>query len=94
MENKWIKAFYKDEGWTDITVYIDPTTETAKLCKGKCTHWGYHDESEWDETEEIVSIEQALAQVYPDEKAIAIILSNTKKDYSNVLMQLAEKHNR
>lgn len=91
MENEWIKVFYRDEGWSDITVYVSPTDETAKITTSKCTHWGYHDESEWDECEEIVSIEQALAQVYPDEKAIAIILNNTKKDYSDTLKKLAER---
>lgn len=89
-----MQVSYIGNCWSNITVYVNPYNETAKICSSECTHRGYHDESEWDEREEIVSIEQALAQVYPDEKAISAILSNTKKDYSNTLMQLATKHNR
>ena len=94
MDNDWIYVSYIGNGQCNITVYVNPINETAKIRTRECTYWGYHDESEWDDHEEIVSIEQAFAQVYPDEKAISAILSNTKKDYSNTLMQLAEKHNR
>lgn len=94
MENEWIKVFYRDEGWSKITVYVSPTDEIAKICTRECTYWGYHDESEWDDDEEIVSIERALAQVYPDEKAIAVILNNTKKDYSDTLKKLEERNTR
>lgn len=92
MDNRWIQVFYVGNCWSNITVSVDPISETAKICSSECTHWGYHDESEWDEHEEIVSIEQALAQVYPDEKAIAAILSLTKKDYTAVLKRLTEKN--
>ena len=92
MGNEWIQVSYIGNGWSNITVYVNPVNETAKICSSKCTHWGYHDESEWDEREEIVSIEQALAQVYPDEKAIAAIVSNTKKDYSDTLKKLKERN--
>lgn len=93
MDSQWIQVSYIGNCWSGITVYVNPSSETAKICSSECTHWGYHDESEWDEYEEIVSIEQALAQVYPDELAISKILSNTKKDYSETLKQLAEKSN-
>ena len=82
MSDEWIEVAYIGNGWSNVTVYVNPTNETAKICSSKCTYWGYHDESEFEEHEEIVSIEQALAQVYPDKKAIAAILSHTKKDYS------------
>ena len=91
MRNEWIKVTCIGNEWSSITVYVNPTDDTAKICSSKCTYWGYHDESEWDEQEEIVSIGRALAQVYPDEKAVAMILSNTKKDYTDVLERLKAK---
>ena len=92
MEKDWVQVFYEGNCWTNTTVFVNPTNETAKICSSKCTHWGYHDDSDWDDTEEIVSIELALERVYPDEKAISAILSNTQKDYSETLEKLAERN--
>lgn len=91
MKEAWIQVAYIGNGWENDTVYIDPSTETAKVHHSKCTHWGYHDESDWDEEDRFVSIEEALAIVYPDEGAISAILSHTKKDYSATIKQLANK---
>jgi len=93
MKEEWVQVSYIGNSWSNTTVWVNPINEIAKIRFRECTYWGYHDESEWDESEEIVSIERALAQVYPDEKAIALILSNTRRDYSNILTQLAEKRN-
>ena len=91
MCSEWIQVFYSGNEWSNTTVFVDPNNEQAMICSTECTYWGYHDESEWNKEEEIVTIERALARVYPDEKAISAILSNTKKDYSAVLDQLAKK---
>ena len=92
VDKEWIEVSYTGNCWSYIAVYVNPNNETAKIECSRCTFWGYHDESEWDDEVEIVSIEQALWQVYPDEKAIAAILENTKKDYSETLKQHAERY--
>ena len=91
MNDEWIQVSYTGNEWCNTTVYVNPNNETAKICTSKCTHWGYHDESEWDDTEKIVTIEEALAEVYPNEYAISVILKNINKDYSEILKRLAEK---
>lgn len=88
MENEWVQVAYIGNNWFSETVYVNSVTEIAKILRSK-TSWGYHDEYDVDESEEIVSIEKALAFVYPDEKAIALILSNTQKDYTETLKELA-----
>ena len=82
---EWVRVFGEDHGWTSVEVFVNPKEETAKICSSKCSYWGYHDESEWDDFEEIVSIKRALGEVYPDEKAISAILSLVNKDYSDTL---------
>ena len=92
MSEEWIKVAYVGNCWENKTVYLDSGRERAKILFSKCIHWGYHDDSDWDDHDEVVSIERALKIVYPDEEAIAAILANTPKDYSAVLRQLAEKN--
>lgn len=84
-ESEWvfIKAFGNE--WCSDTISIDPVHETAKITHYEITHWGYHDESSDREYDEPISIERALQLVWPDEKAIARIIDNTKKDYSETL---------
>ena len=91
MSEGWIRVAYIGNEWSNETVYVNSDEEIAKVYRSKCTHWGYHDDSDWDESEEIISIEKALAIVYPDENAIAVILNNTKKDYTKTLQQLENK---
>lgn len=82
---EWVRVYSEDHGWSSVEVFVNPKEETAKICSSKCSYWGYHDESEWDDFEEIVSIKRALAEVYPDEEAISAILSLVNKDYSDTL---------
>ena len=91
MGNEWIQVAYLGNEWSNTTVYINPSTETAKVHKCQISHWGYHDESEWDESDEIISVEQAFAIVYPNEDAISLIKSNMGKDYAELLAELARK---
>lgn len=76
------------------TLYINPKTEEIKMVRREFSHFNYHDEESWDESQSVISVEQALAWVYPNEYAISVILKNTKKDYSKVLEELkAKQHN-
>ena len=88
MDKEWIKIVSLGNEWSNKTVYVNPETETAKLFERKITHWGYHDESEWEEHEKIISVEQALAMVYPDNEAISLIQRHMGKDYADVLKEL------
>jgi len=93
MDNAWIQVAFLGNEWKSKTVYINPIMKTAKVFKSEISHWGYHDESEWDESEEIISVEQALAMVYPDKEAIALIKAHMGNDYADVLADLARKGN-
>lgn len=93
MDNERIKVAFLGNEWKSKTVYINPITKIAKVFKSEISHWGYHDESEWDESEEIISVEQALAIVYPDKEAIGLIKAHMGNDYADVLADLARKGN-
>lgn len=92
MQDEWIWIAghckqYDDSG----TLYINPKTEEIKMVRREFSHFNYHDEESWDESQSTISVEQALAWVYPNEYAISVILKNTKKDYSAVLETLKAK---
>lgn len=86
--DQWIKI--KDNGncWDSEIFYVHKSQEIAKVYRSKCVYWGYHDESEEETEESIISIENALKLVYPDKAAIYKILQYTKDDYSEVLEEL------
>ncbi len=91
MDNEWIQIAFLGNEWKSKTVYINPITKTAKVYKSEISHWGYHDESECDESEEIITVEQALALVYPNEEAISLVKTYMGNDYADVLAELARK---
>lgn len=91
MDNEWIQITFLGNEWKSKTVYINPITKTAKVYKSEISHWGYHDESEWDESEEIITVEQALALVYPNEEAISMVKTYMGNDYADALAELARK---
>ena len=93
MKEEWVQVSYIGNSWSNTTVWVNPINEIAKIRFRECTYWGYHDESEWDESEEIISVEQALAMVYPDKEAIALIKAHMGNDYADVLADLARKGN-
>lgn len=81
MKNAWMEVYCGGNGWSQVTVYVNPMNQTAKVCTCECTYWGYHDESEWENREIIVPIEAALSYVRQDRKAIALIEQITGKTY-------------
>lgn len=91
MNETWIHVMNKQYSFAGDYLYINKNGESAKLIKSACTYWGYHDESEWDKEEYIISVEEAIDWVYPNEKAISIIQEYSKTDYSEYLKTLAEK---
>lgn len=94
MQDEWIRiAGHCEQYDYSETLYINPKTETVKLVRREFSHFNYHDEESWDESVSIISIEQALAWVYPNEYAISVILKNTKKDYTWVLEDLKANPN-
>ena len=88
LDDKWISVKSWGDGWSGEILYINPAQNKAKIHSYKITHWGYHDECEKDEYEEIISIERALKKVYPDEEAISIILNNSNEDYAEARKKL------
>lgn len=62
--------------------------EDVKKVRREFSHFNYHDEESWDEDETIISIEEALTWVYPNDHAISVILGNTKKDCTEILEKL------
>lgn len=93
MQDEWIWAAGHGQPYDYyVTLYINPKTETAKIVRSEFSHFSYHDEESWDESVEIISIEQALEWAYPDKYAISVILRNTQKDYSETLKRLSEKN--
>ena len=93
MDN-WIEVWYDGNGFYNNTIYVNPLTEQAKLVVYSCTYCSHHDEVSDSESEYLITIESALRRVYPDEKAIALILSNVRGDYSETLKLLAEENRR
>ena len=89
MQDEWIGVAGHGEQYDySETLYINPKTETVKKVRREFSHFNYHDEESWDEEETMISIEQALAWVYPNDYAISVILSNTKKDCTEILENL------
>lgn len=85
--DEWIRVADK----VDITLFVNPETETAKVVYYEDEYLGYHDGFKTTKVEEHISIENALAWVYPYKEAISVILNNTKNDYSDVLKRLSEQ---
>ncbi len=89
MQNEWIWVAGHGEQYDySEALYINPITEAVKKVRREFSHFNYHDEESWDEEETMISIEQALAWVYPNDYAISVILSNTKKDCTEILEKL------
>lgn len=63
MSNNKIRIAQIGNGWNGESIYIDLITEKAIIVSREVTHWGYHDESEWDEHTYTVSLEQAFKKI-------------------------------
>ena len=83
----WVAGHGKQYDYS-VSYYINPKTETAKVVRSEFSHFSYHDEEEWDSCETVLSVEQLLERVYPNEYAVKTILGNTKEDYTQVLEKL------
>lgn len=92
MEKDLIEVYREGNSWSSETVSIDPVEQIAIVESCECTFWGYHDESEYETTRYTITVEEALRKVYPDEKAIALILRHARQDYSATLAELKKKH--
>lgn len=88
MDNEWVRVAYKDEIWWTEEVFINTNTYEAKIVEDRCVYCGHHDEERWAESEKIVSIEQAIEYLYPNEEAISCIKQLTGKDYADLLAKL------
>jgi hypothetical protein len=91
LEDKWISVKSWGNRWSGQNLYINPVRNKAKIHSHEITRWGYHDECDEEEHEEIISIERALEMVYNDDKAISIILNNSNKDYEQVIEQIKSR---
>ena len=92
MQDEWIwLASHGQQYDYYVTLYLNPNTETVKKVRREFSHFSYHDEESWDEYVTMISIEEALEWVYPNEYAISVILKNINKDYSETLKRLAQK---
>ena len=91
-KDPWVYVKHFSYAFRDKTIYINPLNDTAKVEDDVITYWGYHDESEHEVTEHEISIETAIATVYPDRNAIETILKNTQKDYTAIVERLDEEH--
>lgn len=92
MQDEWIwLAGHGQQYDYYVTLYLNPKTETVKEVRGEFSHFNYHDEESWDEYVTMISVEEALERVYPNEYAISVILKNINKDYSETLKRLAKK---
>lgn len=87
----WVAGHCKQYDFSE-TLYINPKTETVKKVRREFVCFNYHDEERWDETSSLISVEEALEWVYPNEYAVSVILSNTKKDYTELIEKLKAKH--
>ena len=92
MQDEWIwLAGHGQQYDYYVTLYLNPKTETVKKVRCEFSHFSYHDEESWDEYVTMISVEEALEWVYPNEYAISVILKNINKDYSEILKRLAKK---
>ena len=88
IDGKWIEVKRWGNEWSGRTLCINPVLERAKIHDYEITRWGYHDECDIDESEEIITIEQALSMVYPDETVLSAIINIVNKDYTRIIEQL------
>ena len=92
MQDEWIwLAGHGHQYDYYVTLYLNQKTETVKKVRREFSHFSYHDEESWDEYVTMISVEEALEWVYPNEYAISVILKNINKDYSEILKRLAKK---
>ena len=86
----WVAGHGKQYDY-NVSYYINPETEAAEAVRSEFSYFNYHDEEKWDSCETILSVEQLLGQVYPNEHAVKTILGNTKEDDTQVLEKLRTK---
>ena len=92
MQDEWIWLAGHGQQYDQyVTLYLNPKTETVKEVRRGFSHFSYRDEESWDEYVTMISVEEALERVYPNEYAISVILKNINKDYSEILERLAKK---
>lgn len=79
-------------GFSGLTsLYLNPKKELAKRTWYQVTYWGYHDECDAEEEEVIISVEDAIKMLYPDQDALSFLLKHTAKDYTQFLNELKTK---
>ena len=96
MVDKWIQVYNRGNSYSfEVGVFINPALNKAKIHTSKCIRLGCHseDDSEYFELTRIVSVEEAIKFVFPDEDAIEWIIGITKNDYSELLTQLRTQGN-
>ena len=92
MKNEWIYVTGSSGNWSDYSLWIHPVRKVAKVWES-CFYGFYDDDGdpEWDESETVISIEEALARVYPNEEDMAKIMEAVPGNYSNILNELSER---
>ena len=77
MDNDWIEVKTFDTPLKSVYIYIHKTEEIAKLHFVELDDYDYHDGYSIYKRDKIISIELALALVYPDKKSLYTIAYNT-----------------
>lgn len=80
MDSSKIKIAEIGNGWKGQTIYVDLFAERAIIVSREVTHWGYHDESEWDEHTYTVSLEQAFKKIRSEKATIP-------EEFRKIIMQ-------
>ena len=92
MKNEWIYVTGSSGNWSDYGLLVHPVRKVAMV--GESCFDGFYDDDgdpEWDESETVISIEEALSRVYPNEEDMAKIMEAVPGNYSNILNELSER---
>ena len=84
----WANVYYTSAGLTDYYLDIDEHGTRARLTIQEGSIGG---DEPWLESEEMMSIDEALQYVWPDEEAVADILKLSGKDHTEMLRKLGYK---
>ena len=94
MDNGWIFVTGWSGNWSGQSLSIHPGKRIAKISHSEFSG-SFDDEGlpEYDETETLITIEEALARVYPHEELMATIFRHIPGDYSGILKSLIKRRN-
>ena len=93
MKSNWAFILQKGNEWASETLYVNPEDDIAKIEYYRITRWGYHDESESEEYDCAIDMEEAVAFAYPDKDAIAR-LRDCVGDRCDAMIEALEEKNR